>query len=731
MNDGNSNPENSSSDDSSIFSDDDFPKSPQIPQLDSNFDDINEFWNNPSRTITPKRTPTLNVKFVTPPHITPPVKSVTSNTLAYQATPPHSFQSPTTNFNKSPIYVGSSTEDTPRRSFSSESNTSSDEYSSDSSDGIIFIDTPISERPKQSPPESNSDAIFILSPTLSNVSDKQPKAEGSGSYSDYSSIESDVPIEKNQENDTSSYNQNTVISLPENQEISSESNNIEEISNNSSTNDLFPTATIPSGSDSDVDMNVSENYAKNDESQIIQTITEEHSNLKSAKNQKQNIKKQTPSKPAFASPKRTSNGKKKETIITELSPLTSTRRKKVERPQISDFRLSQLEEEEIKEKEHETTQVMSNQVENENHKEITKKEEIFTEESEIKYYENKNNTKRLIKSSESSDSNDSDNDIKKIERLAKKNRFYKKSMNTLVNEEEQKTQDLENQNETKTEKNEEKNAKKLRQNKSPLRQENSKSKDEKELPPQTDNLKLKKASPSPKTKSKSQNKSKVKSESQPLKSQPENKSKSKTKSKTKQQPESQPPKTKAKSPKSTKSSPNKSKAKSNTRYDFSINSDDDSDESRISSLVQLPKDIINDQKNKNSSNKDMDDSDLPIALRRRKRVIVKPLKFWCGEHIVYGLSEDGFQTFQNLSIPEKMRKLNKGESRVMMKEQKRILPKKEIKRKLTRVEGNGIVVFEDKVIDFDKSNEVLLDKGVKCSVVCKGDSPLIFKMEEM
>ena len=86
-----------------------------------------------------------------------------------------------------------------------------------------------------------------------------------------------------------------------------------------------------------------------------------------------------------------------------------------------------------------------------------------------------------------------------------------------------------------------------------------------------------------------------------------------------------------------KKTPKQTKAKSShkARYNFSTDSDDDLP---VSSLIEIPKeepDVMND--------------DLPIALRRKRRIKVKPLKFWKGERIIYKLTDDGLPGINGIS----------------------------------------------------------------------------------
>lgn len=729
------------SDNFSSSSDEVFMTQQQIPQGENKFEDINEFWANTN--ATPRHT----VSTGTPkdsPHIMPPIKSPLNKMLSFQQTPPRSFQKSINKPNNSPIYVGTSTEDTPYRLNSKESSSSTDS----SSDDITFIDTPIQDRLKVQPPLIKDDGnnIFKLSPITSNKNESFKNIDISeNDYSVDSSSESDIINIKNSylnEGKLINEQNQAIISIHEDKEISNEVNDESDIP--------LPTFSISNSSDSEYNKD-QENLEEANQISQTETINDQSLNKISNKRQKESkSKKRSVSKPAFASPKRISNGLKEETIITELSPFASSRRRKIESKNLQNFRLSRIdheEEEEIKEKNNHLKNMtnIKNEIQDD-HSKASREE-----------YDRKNN---LFYNDDQNKSNvSSDDDIKTIEKLAKKDPHHTKKMDDLITD-----YSLSKKKSVIGDENDEKgdDISRKKQNKSPSSKNLSKSKskiDESEPKPKAESK-----SPKSKSPSKTQNRQKQnrKSKEEPkaienpkvvskeeeeeieekendLKLQNQSKSKSKSKSRTTKQSNSQPPKTKSKpksepksrSPSKSTSQPTKSRTKKSTkqRYDFNMFSDSDDDE-RISNLIQIP--VQNNEKNTNGdSSVSINDDDLPIALRRRKRVIVKPLKFWCGEHIVYGLSEDGFQTFQNVSIPEKLRKLKKGEIRLLSKEQKRIPAKEDNDRKLVRVEGSGLVVFQRKVVDFDNSNEVVLKKGLKCNVTCKGDSPLIFKIEEI
>lgn len=731
------------SDSYSSSSDEIFMTQQQIPQGENKFEDINEFWANAN--TTPRHT----VSTGTPknsPHIIPPTKSPLNKILSFQQTPPKSFQKSINKLNNSPIYVGTSTEDTPYRSNSKESSSSSDSQNEDSSsDDITFVDTPIQDRLKVQPPliKDDGDNIFKLSPITSNKNESFINIDISeNEYSVDSSSENDIINIKNSylnEGKLINEQNQTVISTQEDKEISNEPND--------ESNIPLPTFSISNSSDSEYNKD-QENLEEINQIPQKETIYDQSMNKKSNKRQKESkSKNRTVSKPAFASPKRISSGLKEETIITELSPFASSRRRKIESKNLQNFRLSRIdqEEEEIEEKNNHLKNISNNEINDDQSN--TSKEEYDT------------NNNLFINDGQNKSNDSSDNDIKTIEKLAKKDPLHTKKMDDLISDYSlsKKKSSIGDENDKK-----EDDTSRKKQSKSPSSKKLSKSKskiDEAESNPKVESKSPKSKSPSktpnrqkPNRKSKEEPKAKenpkviskeeeeIEENDLKLQNQSKSKPKSKTKSKSTKQSNSQPPKTKSKpksepkprSPSKSNSQPTKSRTKKSTkiRYDFSnINSDSD-DDKRISNLIQIP--VQNNEKNNNDdSSVSINDDDLPIALRRRKRVIVKPLKFWCGEHIVYGLSEDGFQTFQNVSIPEKLRKLKKGEIRLLPKEQKRIPAKDENDRKLVRVEGSGLVVFQKKVVDFDNSNEVVLKKGVKCNVTCKDDSSLIFRIEEI
>jgi hypothetical protein len=77
------------------------------------------------------------------------------------------------------------------------------------------------------------------------------------------------------------------------------------------------------------------------------------------------------------------------------------------------------------------------------------------------------------------------------------------------------------------------------------------------------------------------------------------------------------------------------------KYDFAS----DGDDVPVAELVEVPEE-------KPAG----DDEDLPIAMRRTKRVKVKPLRFWIGEKIVYGYGDNGTRGFAHIQTPDSTRK---------------------------------------------------------------------------
>ena len=728
MNDSNSNDESSQSDDSSMFSDEIIPVSHQIQQFENKFEDINDFWDNTN--TTPKHVSVSIANTINSPHLIAPMKSSVSQFSSYRPIPPRSFRNSVDNaINNSPIYVGTSTEETPRRLDSSDYTDSQKDDSSDSSDDITFVDTPITDKSKpESPSFNRSNDVFKLSPIISNKNESKSKIYNKeSSYSDFTSSESEIANTNNQINH--SIADSIIDDKNENQEFINESivN-----SKNSNSNFPMPTFSIPDSSDSDKDQQNPEEIVHS------KIIKDKNLNVNSIKKEKDdNRKSRATSKPAFASPKRSSNGMKKETIITELSPLASSRRKNVEdKKEMTVFRLSQIDQEE--EEKVENCKQQDNLNENDNEKETDKVKKSQSKSPSYKQVKSKaksplqnqihvqsNDTsetglKSLIENNNNEDIIDSNTPKSKI-----RSKTNLKIKNNIENESKQQKYNtspaLTSRSRAKIEEANEKSPKLQKHDVNSASKSRSKSEIENK-----NEIKLQK------TKSKSNSKSKSSSQSSPSKLKPESSSQpSPSKSKSNVSPKSKSSSKAKSSPKtSPKSNSQSSKSKTKTRYDFSCISDDEDDDNRISNLIQIPDSPTNNNKN-NDLQSNEDDSDLPIALRRRKRVIVKPLKFWCGEHIVYGLSEDGFQTFQNVAIPKKLRKLKKGEIRVTMKEQKNLPVKEDRVRKLIGVEGKGMAIFQDKVVDFDDSNEVFLDKGVRCIVVTKGELPFIFRIDEI
>lgn len=711
MNDGISSHESNESDDFSSSSDEIRVNSQQIQQTENNFDDIDDFWSNTK--ATPRLTSVSIGNSENSPRITFPTRSP-NNQILYQPTPPRFSQNSINKFSNSPIYVGTSTEDTPYRYNSKGASVSSD-YSgnedSSSSDDITFVDTPITDKSKSKPKPpafSNPKEIFKLSPITSNKNESNKENDSSeNNYIDSSSSESEISVSHSNSKESNEQN-NLNLNSPSDNKIVNEPNN--------DSNFPLPPFSFLNSSDSESSKD------QNNDTHISQTRNNKVKdfNVNSSKKDS-NKKNKSNSKPAFASPKRISSGLKEETIITELSPFASSRRNRIESKRMPNFRLSQIDDDDDVEKINQQENIKESfSYHKEEDNEKSDNGNSTNVQNSFQIDDNEDNQKEF------SDDNDSD-DIKKIEKLAKKDPLHKKKMDDLITDY---------------------NLSKKERYKSPSKKE-IKSNDETELKPKAEpktretksNSESKnhqqKSNSEPKSKNKSKSKSEKDTENENKLN--KNQSKSKQKQKSSVQSNSQPPKTKqkskadskSKSPTKSSSQPSKPRVKKEAKlhYDFN-NLSDDSDEERISNLIQIP-DQKEEKSNKDDSTVNDNDDDLPIALRRRKRVIVKPLKFWCGEHIVYGLSEDGFQTFQNVSIPEKLKKLKKGENRVMPKDQKRIPAKDDCERKLTRVEGSGLVLFKEKVVDFDKSNEVILKKKEKCNVACKGDSPLIFKIEEI
>jgi hypothetical protein len=81
-------------------------------------------------------------------------------------------------------------------------------------------------------------------------------------------------------------------------------------------------------------------------------------------------------------------------------------------------------------------------------------------------------------------------------------------------------------------------------------------------------------------------------------------------------------------------SPSKKRGSSIREFEQKYDVISDDDEVPVEKIVNAP--------NVDSSISD----ELPIAQRRSKRIKVKPLRFWLGEKIVYGMGDDGSRSFE-------------------------------------------------------------------------------------